>query len=76
MLAKVHSCAIVGLEAYIVDVEVDFNPRAGIPSFTIVGLPVPVHGSRVWQASGQPSKTPIELRRAEFVVEILKVWMG
>jgi hypothetical protein len=39
MLAKVHSCAVFGLEAYIVSVEVDFNPRAGVPAFTIVGLP-------------------------------------
>ncbi len=39
MLATVHACAVVGLEGYIVDVEVDFNPRAGLPSFTIVGLP-------------------------------------
>ncbi len=39
MLARVHACAIVGLDGYIVDVEVDFNPRAGLPTFTIVGLP-------------------------------------
>ena len=39
MLATVHACATVGLDGHIVDVEVDFNPRAGIPSFTIVGLP-------------------------------------
>lgn len=39
MLATVKACAIVGLEGRIVDVEVDFNPRAGVPSFTIVGLP-------------------------------------
>jgi len=39
MLATVHSCATVGLDGHIVDVEVDFNPRAGLPSFTIVGLP-------------------------------------
>lgn len=38
MLATVHACAVVGLDAKIVDVEVDFNPRAGLPSFTIVGL--------------------------------------
>jgi magnesium chelatase family protein len=38
MLARVHACEVVGLEGYIIDVEVDFNPRAGIPSFTIVGL--------------------------------------
>ena len=39
MLAIAHACAIVGLEGQLVEVEVDFNPRAGIPSFSIVGLP-------------------------------------
>jgi len=39
MLAIVHACAIIGLDGEIVEVQVDFNPRAGIPSFTIVGLP-------------------------------------
>jgi len=37
MLAKVTSCAVVGLEGATVDVEVDISP--GLPSFTIVGLP-------------------------------------
>ena len=37
MLAKVHSCAIVGLEGAVVEVEVDTS--RGLPSFTIVGLP-------------------------------------
>ncbi|MCL0091340.1 YifB family Mg chelatase-like AAA ATPase [Dehalococcoidales bacterium] len=37
MLAKVISCALVGLEGVIVEVEVDISP--GLPSFTIVGLP-------------------------------------
>ena len=36
MLAKVISCAIVGLEEAVVEVEVDISP--GLPSFTIVGL--------------------------------------
>ncbi|GAH37713.1 unnamed protein product [marine sediment metagenome] len=35
MLAKVLSCAVVGLEGAIVEVEVDISP--GLPSFTIVG---------------------------------------
>lgn len=39
MLATVHACALIGLEGYIVEVQVDFNPMAGVPSFTIVGLP-------------------------------------
>ncbi|MFQ6016171.1 MAG: YifB family Mg chelatase-like AAA ATPase [Anaerolineae bacterium] len=37
MLAKVSSCAVVGLEGAIVQVEVDIS--RGLPSFTIVGLP-------------------------------------
>src|SRR3990172_3073775 len=37
MLAKVISCAIVGLEGAIVEVEADISP--GLPSFTVVGLP-------------------------------------
>jgi magnesium chelatase family protein len=37
MLAKVNSCAIVGLNGARVEVEVDISP--GLPSFTIVGLP-------------------------------------
>jgi magnesium chelatase family protein len=39
MLAIVRSCAVVGLYGTIIEVETDFNPRAGIPGFTIVGLP-------------------------------------
>jgi magnesium chelatase family protein len=37
MLAKVMTCAIVGLDGAIVEVETDISP--GLPSFTIVGLP-------------------------------------
>jgi len=37
MLAKIISCAIVGLDGAIVEVETDISP--GLPSFTIVGLP-------------------------------------
>jgi magnesium chelatase family protein len=39
MLAIVRACALIGLEGYIVEVQTDFNPRAQIPIFTIVGLP-------------------------------------
>lgn len=38
MLAKVLSCALVGLEGELVEVEVDVE-NAQIPAFTIVGLP-------------------------------------
>jgi magnesium chelatase family protein len=37
MLAKVYSCAVIGLEAAIVEVEVDTTN--GLPSFVVVGLP-------------------------------------
>ena len=36
-LARTRSCAVVGLEGSIVEVEVDIAP--GLPAFTIVGLP-------------------------------------
>lgn len=39
MLSIVRACAIVGLEGEVVLVETDFNPRAQLPIFTIVGLP-------------------------------------
>ncbi len=38
MLAKVFSCALIGLEGAVVQVEADLNPRS-LPSVTIVGLP-------------------------------------
>ncbi len=37
MLAKIASCAIIGLEGAIVEVEIDTAP--GLPTFTMVGLP-------------------------------------
>ncbi|MEK7293483.1 MAG: YifB family Mg chelatase-like AAA ATPase [Nitrospirota bacterium] len=37
MLAKVLSAAVVGLDAYLVEVEVDIS--GGLPQFSIVGLP-------------------------------------
>ncbi len=37
MLAKSKTCAIVGLDGYIVEVEVDISP--GLPAMAIVGLP-------------------------------------
>jgi magnesium chelatase family protein len=37
MLANVKSCAVIGLEGVVVDVEVDTGP--GLPAMVIVGLP-------------------------------------
>jgi magnesium chelatase family protein len=37
VLANVLSAAIVGVEAHLVDVEVDIS--SGLPQFSIVGLP-------------------------------------
>jgi magnesium chelatase family protein len=39
MLSIVHGCAILGIDGQIVEVQTDFNPRAAIPQFNIVGLP-------------------------------------
>ncbi len=38
MLAKVYSCALVGLDGALVEVEVDLNTKS-LPSVTLVGLP-------------------------------------
>jgi magnesium chelatase family protein len=38
MLAKVFSCALIGLEGAVVEVEADLNPRS-LPAVTLVGLP-------------------------------------
>lgn len=37
MLARVYSCAVIGLDGVVVEVEVDTGP--GLPSIVIVGLP-------------------------------------
>ena len=37
MLANAQTCAVVGLDGFIVQVEVDISP--GLPAFNIVGLP-------------------------------------
>ena len=37
VLAKVKSCAVIGLEGTIIEVEVDISP--GLPAFFVVGLP-------------------------------------
>ncbi len=36
MLAKVYSCAVIGLEGVLVEVEVDI--AQGLPAFMVVGL--------------------------------------
>lgn len=37
MLTKTKTCALIGLDGVIVEVEVDISP--GLPAFTVVGLP-------------------------------------
>lgn len=37
MLSRVYSCAVIGLEGVLVEVEVDFG--SGLPGITVVGLP-------------------------------------
>ncbi|HOV85926.1 MAG TPA: YifB family Mg chelatase-like AAA ATPase [Syntrophobacteraceae bacterium] len=37
MIAKVHTCSLLGIDAILVEVEVDLSP--GLPGFSTVGLP-------------------------------------
>src|SRR5919205_686512 len=44
MLFKTLSAAVYGIDAYVMEVEVDLTPKAGdsfAPTFTMVGLPDP-----------------------------------
>jgi hypothetical protein len=50
MLAKVYSCAVVGLDGAIVEVEVDM--ANGLPSFVAVGLDSPRH-DRAYRTVGE-----------------------
>jgi len=45
MLAKVRSCAVIGLEGALIEVEVDLSN--GLAGFMIVGLPDTVMRYRV-----------------------------
>jgi len=64
VLAKVYSCAVVGLEGVPVEVEVDISQ--GLPSFQIVGLP---------DAAVQESKERVRpaVRNSGFTFPIEKV---
>ena len=64
MLARVYSCAVIGLDAVIVECEVDTNP--GLPAMIIVGLP---------DASVQESKERVQtaIRNAGLVYPRKKV---
>ena len=51
MLARIRSAAVLGIDAYLVDVEVDIS--RGLPAFSTVGLPqgaVKEGRERVWAA--------------------------
>jgi magnesium chelatase family protein len=37
LLANTQTCAVIGLDGFVVQVEVDISP--GLPAFNIVGLP-------------------------------------
>lgn len=37
MLANTQTCAVIGLDGFVVQVEVEISP--GLPAFNIVGLP-------------------------------------
>ncbi len=48
MLAKVYSCAVIGLDGALVEVEVDI--ARGLPAFNLAGIPR--HAFRAMSAGG------------------------
>ena len=59
MLAKVRTCALIGLEGRVVEVEVDVAP--GLPAFTIVGL-----GDKAVQEARERVRAAIRSSDCEF----------
>ena len=55
-LASVTSCAVIGLEGALIQVEVDTS--RGLPSWTLVGL---LGGTLVWGAMGKVNTVGIEV---------------
>ena len=60
MLARVYSCAVIGLEGVVVEVEVDYSN--GLPAVIIVGLPDAAH-ARTRGADLTPPRSASEYRR-------------
>jgi len=67
MLAKITSGATVGLDAVLVEVEVDI-PNEGLPSFTIVGLP-----DKAVEESKERVRSAIKNSGADFPVSRITV---
>ncbi|MCL2362645.1 MAG: YifB family Mg chelatase-like AAA ATPase [Defluviitaleaceae bacterium] len=66
MLAKVNSGAVIGIDGYLVDVEVDL--AQGIPAFDIVGLP-----DSAVKESRERVRTAIQNNRLTFPVKRITV---
>ena len=65
-LAKVNSAAVIGLEAYPIEVEVDISN--GLPSFTIVGLP-----DKAIEESKERVRSAIKNSNADFPMKRITV---
>ena len=68
MLAKVLSCAVIGLEGAIVQLEADAS--RGLPRFTVVARPIR-SPRNPGSASERPSRTPPGLRRHGLTVNLV-----
>ncbi len=68
MLARVYSCAVLGLEGVLVEVEVDFG--SGLPGITVVGLPdAAVQESRE-RVRTAIKNVPLEFPRKRLIINL------
>ncbi len=68
MLAIVNSCCCLGMETYLVRVEVDVSP--GLPSFNIVGLPDPAVRESTERVRGAIRNTGLEFPLKRITVNL------
>ena len=60
MLARLRSAAVLGIDAYLVEVEADLSN--GLPSFSTVGLPQGAvkEGREAWEGEGCCVGSPLD----------------
>ena len=68
MLARVYSCAVLGLEGVLVEVEVDFG--TGLPHITMVGLPDTAVKESKERVRAAIKNIPTHFPRAPFIINL------
>jgi magnesium chelatase family protein len=70
MLARVFSCAVIGLDGVVVEVEVEVDTGLGLPGMTIVGLPDAAVQESCERVQAAVKNAGIEFPRKRIIVNL------